>query len=188
MQDRVLARYCASVIPLNYKDERSFRQTIQRKIEDYCPQAQGFDESKRDGKFLRIGRGFYRGVSGQAQGSHLATDEAAELGAWFEGGTTRVYVNAYERNAKARAECIAHYGLACSVCGFDFEKRYGEIGKSFIHVHHLVPLSEVKETYQVNPINDLRPVCANCHAIIHRTNPALTLDQVRQAITGPNTE
>ncbi|MEG0771017.1 MAG: HNH endonuclease, partial [Clostridia bacterium] len=47
-------------------------------------------------------------------------------------------------------------------------KIYGEIGKDFIHVHHLKPLNEIGEEYIVNPVNDLIPVCPNCHAMLHR--------------------
>jgi 5-methylcytosine-specific restriction enzyme A len=63
-----------------------------------------------------------------------------------EGSTKRVSVNAYERNPQARKDCIAHYGLTCQVCGFDFEAVYGtQLGRGYIHVHHLKPLSEVIE-------------------------------------------
>lgn len=54
------------------------------------------------------------------------------------------------------------------------EKQYGNIGKGFIHVHHLVPLSAIKQDYQLNPNTDLIPVCPNCHAMLHRTHPPLT--------------
>ncbi|MBI5572563.1 MAG: HNH endonuclease [Desulfomonile tiedjei] len=98
---------------------------------------------------------------------------------YIEGVSQTVSVNAYERNAKARAACIKHYGAMCVVCGFNFQTVYGEIGAGFIHVHHLVPLAEIKRQYELNPIRDLRPVCPNCHAIIHRAQPALTIDQLQ---------
>jgi 5-methylcytosine-specific restriction enzyme A len=85
---------------------------------------------------------------------------------YFEGAVRHLSVNAYERNPEARRVCIEHYGATCQICGFDFEKAYGEIGKGFIHVHHLKQISEIAETYQVDPINDLLPVCPNCHAIL----------------------
>jgi len=58
-------------------------------------------------------------------------------------------VNAYERNPIARKECLINYGFKCSVCGFDFEEFYGEIGTEYIHVHHLKPLNEIHEEYRV---------------------------------------
>lgn len=86
----------------------------------------------------------------------------------YEGLKSVIEINKYERNYRARKECIEHYGYNCKVCGINFEKEYGEVGKDFIHVHHIVPLSEIGKEYQINPIKDLIPVCPNCHAMIHR--------------------
>lgn len=90
----------------------------------------------------------------------------------LEGSKKQVLVNVYERDTKARQACLEEFGYICKICGFDFEKKYGLIGKEFIHVHHLIPLSEIKEEYEVNPIEDLIPVCPNCHAMLHRKIPA----------------
>lgn len=97
----------------------------------------------------------------------------------FEGAVRKVIVNAYERNPEARRQCINYYGAKCSICGFDFFEVYGEIGKDFIHVHHLKQISEIGETYKVDPINDLRPVCPNCHAILYKQKPPYTIDEVK---------
>lgn len=96
-----------------------------------------------------------------------------------EGAISRIVVNAYERNAKARNLCIDHYGLDCHVCGFNFAAAYGDIGSGFIHVHHLIPLNKIQKKYQVDPIKDLRPVCPNCHAIIHAKEPPYTISEMR---------
>jgi len=100
----------------------------------------------------------------------------------IEGAKKQVIVNAYERNQKARRQCIEHYGTKCYICNFDFEKVYGENGKGFIHVHHEIPLSEIQEEYQINPIQDLKPVCPNCHAMLHRKTPAHSIDNVKKMI------
>jgi len=100
----------------------------------------------------------------------------------IEGSIRQVLVNAYERSPKARNLCIEHHGLNCKVCGFYFEDIYGEAGAGFIHVHHIVPLAEIKMNYQVDPIKDLVPVCPNCHAMLHRFNPVLTIEQLRNMI------
>lgn len=84
-----------------------------------------------------------------------------------EGAKKQVLVNSYERNNKARQMCIEYYGCSCSVCGFDFAKFYGDEFEGEIHVHHLKALSEINEEYEVDPINDLRPVCPNCHLALH---------------------
>lgn len=97
----------------------------------------------------------------------------------FEGIKKAVLVNSYERNPIARKKCIEHYGFQCVVCSCDFEKMYGDIGKGFIHVHHLTQLSDIGQSYDVDPIKDLRPVCPNCHAMLHKKNPPYTIDEMK---------
>ena len=98
------------------------------------------------------------------------------------GFAKRVQVNAYERDPLARAACIAAHGTKCKVCAFDFAERYGEIGKQFIHVHHVTPISRLAAGYSINPKVDLVPVCPNCHAMLHRTDPPLSCSMLRKLI------
>jgi 5-methylcytosine-specific restriction protein A len=80
-----------------------------------------------------------------------------------------------------RRWCLAHHGARCSVCGFDFGAVYGERGEGYIHVHHLVPLAMITEATAVDPVRDLRPVCPNCHAMLHRYPGApCTLEELQQ--------
>lgn len=97
-----------------------------------------------------------------------------------EGGKVSVLVNAYERNAAARKLCIHHYGCACSVCGVNLADRYGSVARGVIHVHHVIPLSHIGTRYEVDPIRDLRPVCPNCHVIIHRREPPFSIEEVQE--------
>jgi hypothetical protein len=99
-----------------------------------------------------------------------------------EGASKKIYINAYERNSKARKACINHYGCKCDVCGFDFAENYGELGEGIITVHHVKKLADIKKEYKVDPITDLRPVCANCHAVIHRADPPLELDFLKRQL------
>ncbi len=99
-----------------------------------------------------------------------------------EGLKKSISVNVYERNPRARQRCIEYWKPICSVCEFDFEKKYGDLGKGFIHVHHLIPVSEIRQNYQVDPIRDLRPVCPNCHSMLHRTTPPLTIKELKEKI------
>lgn len=101
---------------------------------------------------------------------------------YFEGTKTRVSVNSYERNTYARQKCIEHHGAKCAACGFDFEAAYGPVGKGYIHVHHLVPLSQIQQSYQVDPIKDLIPVCPNCHAMIHRYKKPFGVENIQQLL------
>lgn len=98
----------------------------------------------------------------------------------YEGAKKQVTVNAYERNRKARNICIKKYGNKCSACDFDFEKKYGKIGRNFIEVHHIKPLHEINESYCIDPVADLRPVCPNCHAMLHKAN--ITIEELRKIL------
>jgi len=101
---------------------------------------------------------------------------------YAEGAKKQVRVNAYERNPKAREACLKHYGRACCVCDFSFEMRYGEVGRDFIHVHHLKPLALTSGEYKIDPVADLRPVCPNCHAMLHASDPPLEIEELRKRL------
>lgn len=103
---------------------------------------------------------------------------------FFEGAKRQVTVNNYERDQQARQQCIKIHGAACAVCGIDFGKIYGELGKGFIHVHHKVPIHTIGEGYQINPSTDLVPVCPNCHAMLHRgmNGEARSIEELKNII------
>lgn len=98
-------------------------------------------------------------------------------------GAVRVHISTrYERDQEARNACIEHYGASCVVCAFDFGKVYGELGEGFIHVHHLLPISAVGGSHEVDPVVDLRPVCPNCHAMLHKRTQPLTIEELQDAL------
>jgi 5-methylcytosine-specific restriction protein A len=101
---------------------------------------------------------------------------------FLEGKNRTINCSLYERNINARARCLEHFGYTCRACNFDFEKVYGELGKDFIHVHHIVPISQRGEESVVNPQKDLIPVCPNCHAMIHRNKEPLDIDALKKMI------
>lgn len=127
----------------------------------------------------RVGSAWY---ASDGRLANALPEELAEPAKYPEGAQVRVTVNAFERNAKARSACIAHHGAVCAVCRIRFEEVYGDLGSGFIHVHHRIPIGSVGSEYQVNPIKDLVPVCPNCHAMIHRAEPQLTVDQLQALI------
>ncbi|MEE4356590.1 MAG: HNH endonuclease [Desulfococcaceae bacterium] len=119
-------------------------------------------------------------LTGELQYAEEILTEEKEL--FAEGAKKVIIINSYERNPKARMLCIEHWGCSCSVCGLDFQAMYGDIGVGFIHVHHLVPISQIDKLYQVDPVEDLRPVCPNCHSMIHTSNPPLTILQLKEIV------
>lgn len=99
-----------------------------------------------------------------------------------EGARTIVEVSKVERDPTVRRKCIALFGARCAVCGFDFENTYGEIGNGFIHVHHLKPLAIANGPRRVDPKSDLRPVCPNCHEMLHQKRPPYTIEEMQGLI------
>jgi 5-methylcytosine-specific restriction protein A len=113
---------------------------------------------------------------------YVPPEEVLLTALYIEGSTRSINVNAYERNQDGREACIQHHGLNCVVCGFNFERAYGSAAAGFIHVHHLRPLASVHEIYVLDPVADLRPVCPNCHAVIHRKDPPYTIEETQTMI------
>ena len=91
-----------------------------------------------------------------------------------EGAIKDMHISKRERNPELRRACIEHYmathdgRIACEACGMAFGEVYGEVGEGYIEVHHLSPISQTEGAHEVDPKADLVPLCANCHAMIHR--------------------
>jgi len=133
-----------------------------------------FDENYHEGKNLS---------EPQPRFINDMTEESSTHGIW-EGALQSVLVNKYERNILARRACLTKHGYSCSVCGMNFEEKYGEIGRNFIHVHHIVPISTVGQEYQIDPEKDLVPVCPNCHAMLHKgkDGKVLTIEELKEIL------
>lgn len=127
-------------------------------------------------EFLRYQDGHNKG------GNNVSIAKIIYPDAYKEGRISYVHAVGYERNKGAREACIRHYGCQCAVCGFNFEKMYGDIGRDFIEVHHIVPIHKRSGEYIVDPIKDLRPLCSNCHSMIHRRNPVFGLDELKELL------
>ena len=86
------------------------------------------------------------------------------------------------RNRAARQKCLENSNFTCSVCGFNFYKVYGEIGKDFIEVHHTKPLSSYNEEHEVLQ-SELVALCSNCHSMVHRRRPMpYSIDEIKRIL------
>jgi 5-methylcytosine-specific restriction enzyme A len=104
----------------------------------------------------------------------------------YEGELSKVQVNKYERNRYNRALCLAYYGFECRGCGSIMEEIYGPLGINVIHVHHIVPVSQMGSSYRLDPIKDLIPLCPNCHTIVHKENPPISISGLREILGKKN--
>ena len=109
--------------------------------------------------------------------------ESEEISSCKEGKKKVVYTTKYERNPQIRRMAIMIHGVKCEVCGFDFEKIYGEVGKDYIEVHHKKPLSSIGEECEVDPDKDMACLCSNCHRMIHRKrDKVLTVEELEKLL------
>ena len=69
--------------------------------------------------------------------------------------------------------------LSCQVCNFSFEENYGGLGKGFIEAHHIFPISELTEETPTK-VEDIALVCSNCHRMLHRRRPWLSLEELNK--------
>lgn len=100
-----------------------------------------------------------------------------------EGDKVEIYTTRYERDSELRKQAIEIHGTNCMICGFSFEQKYGKIGKGFIEVHHIKPVSEGPRI--VNPETDMVCLCSNCHRMIHRKRDrVLTVEELKKSIEG----
>jgi hypothetical protein len=94
----------------------------------------------------------------------------------------------FARNPSLVLAAKKKYGFACQICGFEYSKMYGELGEGYIEAHHLNPLSERDPSMWTakvrTSVDEVRVLCANCHRMIHRRRPALSIEDVRAALQG----
>src|SRR5690606_37031906 len=121
-------------------------------LDDEAPaKIKGFSPTLVNRELISVGGSWYAsdGTLAARLPEEIDSQEALK-----EGVALVVTVNKFERSAEARRRCIEIHGCKCVVCGFDFELVYGALGRGYIHVHHVVPLAEVRQEYVVNPATD----------------------------------
>ena len=111
-------------------------------------------------------------------------DKEVLLESLEEGGSKRRFTTTYERSRALRDQAIAIHGSTCIACGFNFKTVYGEYGEGYIQIHHINPVSEFDQPRKVDPARELVPLCANCHAVVHRRkHKTLSIDFLKEIIS-----
>ncbi len=102
---------------------------------------------------------------------------------FIEGMVREITTELRYRDPRLRIEAMHHYGMACMVCGFNFEHTYGDLGTGYIEVHHRRPLSRRSKKGFRASVRDVAVVCSNCHRILHRRGAdPLPLDKIRRVV------
>lgn len=140
-----------------------------------------------DNTTKKIERGIHQKYYNVLSESNTSRTIENGINAYWEGEVEQVTLTTHERNINAHNKCIQSKGTKCSVCGFGFEKTYGELGKGFIHTHHVTPISNRDGRYEIEVENDLFPRCPNCHAMPHRKKDStLSIEELKQIIQQNN--
>lgn len=128
--------------------------------------------------------------TGEPNGEEVEREKNAKemVKIFTEGKDRKALITLNERDQNAPKECLKAYlkkygTICCQVCGFSFEKKYGELGKHGrgIEVHHLKPMPEGERG--TDPIRDLVPVCPNCHRMLHRKTPPYSPSELKTIIS-----
>lgn len=101
---------------------------------------------------------------------------------FYEGERRRSEINIIARSSRLVVKAKKFHGMKCQACDFDFEAFYGDIGTGYIECHHVDPLSGRDGVNMPTKITDLAMLCANCHRMVHRQTPALTIKELRKQI------
>jgi 5-methylcytosine-specific restriction endonuclease McrA len=167
-----------------YQDRLTFRTTMFQFVQQHC---EGYSKFIGPVFFSKVQRRRFRLVTPSTRGARRTPQAPDKIHPetvpadreYITGAVRKVLVNAYERDPDARRACLKQHGTRCAVCAISFEQRYGPIGIGFIHVHHKKPLA-TREVYQLNPVSDLVPVCPNCHSMLHKYEPPLSIEELRE--------
>ena len=140
-----------------------------------------YGKSPRDGVRINVLKPKFQSLAASQEGSDDSGDLVLDK-SYIEGKLFPAFTTRHERSPAARQACIEFHGMSCAVCGFNFEDFYGEHGKGFIHVHHLMPLAKSDNQKAVDPAEDLRPVCPNCHYMLHRNEELLSPEELKSVL------
>ena len=106
-------------------------------------------------------------------------NEKSNQESFDEGFKVEIIKEATYRNQKIVSLAKEQHGSICEICQFDFAKTYGSHGEGFIEMHHLFPMHNGRRK---TTTEDLRPVCANCHRMLHRGKEMLSIEELKGII------
>jgi hypothetical protein len=116
-------------------------------------------------------------AASEADTSDAGSDAYAMEGRKYQGIYTR-----YERSRSNRAIAIVVHGTKCAVCQFNFEIAFGDIGAGYVEIHHKTPVHLMLEERVVDPVEELVPLCSNCHRMVHTQDPPIPISDLRDLV------
>lgn len=136
------------------------------------------------GKYKRIfirNRRLEKPDSGERTAEANALSKRASLPLFDEGFPRTIEITRHERSSRNREAAIRKHGVRCFGCQREMAEMYGHIADGYVHIHHAKPLAALEDATTPD-IDDLIPLCPNCHAVVHLEEPPVTLDGLRGLI------
>jgi hypothetical protein len=207
-----ILRRRGGVIPTEYGSHDIFHKTINQVIQYRCsrydkfrfPEEEYFEYVSRARYRLTTAGSSFLARSGYRESSERHPSDGSQASAGSSSEPIDAIVNENDASAsvegreryrihrererdpriapRVKAKRLSSAGaLRCDVCDFDFEKTYGERGRGFIEAHHTMPLSDLTHE-TVTRDEDIALVCSNCHRILHRGKPAMSVQEMRRLL------
>ncbi|MCB0539633.1 MAG: HNH endonuclease [Chitinophagales bacterium] len=162
--------------------DSQFKKTVLKNFESWTSSVKAFDIFGKFKKDQRNNQRFEILIHNSLLPKSLLKKTNIEKSnqATFDEGFKKVIAKEITvRNRKVVSDAKMQHGVICTVCGFNFAKKYGTHGFGFIEMHHLNPL---KDGQRKTTTDDLRPVCANCHRMLHKGDRLLSIVELKQII------
>lgn len=162
--------------------DSQFKKTVLKKFESWTSRVKAFNILEKFNRDQRNTKRFeilvHSSLLPRAQIKKTNTQESNQT--YFDESFKRVIAKEVTvRSRKAVVDAKNKHGVKCAVCEFEFAEKYGVHGFGFIEIHHLNP---VKDGHRKTSVNDLRPVCSNCHRMLHKGERLLSIDELKQII------
>lgn len=120
------------------------------------------------------------------QDSEVTLEQNVHLGilnkVYVEGRLADVVMQRRERSEAARSACLRVHGYSCYICKVNLKARYLGLPTEVIHVHHEEPLGQAIGEREFDPVATMKPVCPNCHCVVHSRTPAYTIAEVKHML------
>lgn len=170
----------------NYSKIGNWKASIRANIERFSSDSKSF-QGKNDVFYSIDGLGKGHWGLRTPDITEQTMDYSADDEGFLEGKMAYKKHLVRERNHALKVQTIKKFkathgnNIYCEICGFDFYKTYGDIGKDFIEVHHTIPISTIKENEKTK-VEDMALLCSNCHSMIHRRRPWLKKEDIKKLI------
>lgn len=166
----------------NYSTFLSCLNEIKQRLIDALPASENITLTDAESFMWMMYKLFQNGKMSKSDNDPPENELETVVRGGREGSRHSYFTTRYERDPALRRAVAQRDDYRCQACGIKFEEMYGAIGRGFIEVHHMLPLSSRDEDRITDP-SELVAVCSNCHRMIHRKkNAVYSVEEIRTLI------